>query len=162
MLAQIDLENADRDLTSLVTVLTHTPSTSRSTACRGLILLGDGVKDLDGSGGNFELVITVGGQTIQPSPQIICFGTEVRSSVYTIEFPVPAGAEVAFKIKSPNAADTDVDVTARLYTQVDLASVKAVQNKSTGVIEYYDYDGETIIITQTPTDEEATITRTPS
>lgn len=39
---------------------------------------------------------------------------------------------------------------------------KAVQNKSTGAIEYYDDDGETVILTHTPTDSESTITRTPS
>jgi len=39
---------------------------------------------------------------------------------------------------------------------------KAVQNKTTGAIEYYDDDGETVILTHTPTDAEQTITRTPS
>jgi len=39
---------------------------------------------------------------------------------------------------------------------------KAVQNKSTGEIRYYDDDGATVILTHTPTDEESTITRTPS
>lgn len=39
---------------------------------------------------------------------------------------------------------------------------KAVQNKVSGAIEYYDDDGETVILTHTPTDTESTITRTPS
>lgn len=39
---------------------------------------------------------------------------------------------------------------------------KAIQNKNTGVINYYDDDGETVILTHTPTDTETTITRTPS
>lgn len=39
---------------------------------------------------------------------------------------------------------------------------KAVQNKNTGVIEYYDDDSQTVILTHTPTDGESTITRTPS
>lgn len=39
---------------------------------------------------------------------------------------------------------------------------KAVQTKSTGVIEYYDDDGQTVILTHTPTDGESSITRTPS
>jgi hypothetical protein len=39
---------------------------------------------------------------------------------------------------------------------------KAVQNKATGVINYYDDDGQTIILTHTPSDDESTITRTPS
>jgi hypothetical protein len=39
---------------------------------------------------------------------------------------------------------------------------KAVQNKITGAINYYDDDGETVILTHTPADVESTITRTPS
>jgi len=39
---------------------------------------------------------------------------------------------------------------------------KAVQNKSSGVINYYDDDGQTVILTHTPTDEASTVTRTPS
>ncbi len=39
---------------------------------------------------------------------------------------------------------------------------KAVQTKATGVIEYYDDDGETVILTHTPADEETSITRMPN
>lgn len=39
---------------------------------------------------------------------------------------------------------------------------KAIQNKTTGAIEYYDDDVETVILTHTPSDSESTITRTPS
>ncbi len=39
---------------------------------------------------------------------------------------------------------------------------KAVQNKATGAIEYYDDDGQTIVLTHTPTDGQSSITRTPS
>jgi hypothetical protein len=39
---------------------------------------------------------------------------------------------------------------------------KAVQDKSTGAIQYYDDDGQTVILTLTPTDGESTIIRTPS
>jgi len=115
MITQLDTENADRDLTSLVTVLTDTPDASNPMICQGLVLFGDGAKDLDGTGGTFELVITVGGQTVQPSPQEVEFGTEVRSSVWTTPFPVPANMEVIMRVKSPNAGDNDVDVTAYLY-----------------------------------------------
>ncbi len=115
MLIQLDTENADRNITSSITVLTHTPDADIATWCQGFVLLGDGNKDLDGTGGIFELVITVGGQTIQPSPQSITFGTEGRSAVWSTPFPVHANAEVIMKVKSPNAADSDVDVTAYLY-----------------------------------------------
>jgi hypothetical protein len=38
---------------------------------------------------------------------------------------------------------------------------KAIQNKNTGAIDYYDDDEQTILFTHTPTDDESTITRTP-
>jgi hypothetical protein len=47
-------------------------------------------------------------------------------------------------------------------TSDKLLANKAVQNKSTGEIKYYDNDGQTILLTHTPTDAAATITRTPS
>ena len=39
---------------------------------------------------------------------------------------------------------------------------KAVQNKATGIVNYYDDDGQTVILTHTPDDSESTVTRTPS
>jgi hypothetical protein len=39
---------------------------------------------------------------------------------------------------------------------------KAVQTKSTGAVDYYDDDGQTVILTHTPADAESTVTRTPS
>ncbi|MHC4704637.1 MAG: hypothetical protein ACYTFQ_29165 [Planctomycetota bacterium] len=114
-LLQLDTENADRDLTSIVTVLTDTPHATKATLCQGLVVFGDGAKNLDGTGGDFELTVTVGGQTIQPDPQAVTFSTAVRSAVWTTIFPVPANTEVILRAKSPNAADTDVDVTAYLY-----------------------------------------------
>ena len=51
MIKILDSENADLNLTSLVTVLTHTPSTSGPTLCKALIKFGDGAKNLDGTGG---------------------------------------------------------------------------------------------------------------
>jgi len=111
----LDSENADRDLTSQVTVLTDTPDAANNILCQGLIYFGDGVKNLDGTGGGFELTITVGGQAVEPDPQIIWFSTAVRSAVFTHIFSVPANEEVILKVKSPNGADTDVDVTAYLF-----------------------------------------------
>ncbi len=45
---------------------------------------------------------------------------------------------------------------------VQVITNKAVQNKSTGVIDYYDDSGSSVILTHTPTDAASTITRTPS
>ena len=125
MIVQLDTENADRDISSLVTVLTDTPDASNPMLCQGLVCLGDGSKDLDGTGGDFSLVITVGGQTVQPSPQTVTFGTEIRSSIWTTPFPVPANQAVIMRVLSPNAGDSDVTVTAYLY-QVDAVEVVAM------------------------------------
>ena len=123
MIVQLDTENADRNLTSQVTCLTHTPDATYPMLCQAFLAFGDGIKNLDGTGGDFELTITVGGQTIQPDPQTITFSTAARSSVWSTVFPVPANAEVIVKVKSPNAGDSDVDVTAYLY---DVSAVDAV------------------------------------
>ena len=115
-IVEIDSENADRDITSAITVLTDTPSATEPMLCMGMIALGDGAKDLDGSGGLFEFDILIGGNTVQPSGQQITFSGAGRTSIWTEPFPVPEGAEVILKVKSPNAADADVDVTAYLYS----------------------------------------------
>jgi len=57
---------------------------------------------------------------------------------------------------------TLVDVLADNGLATKVLTNKAIQNKSTGAIDYYDDDGETVILTQTPTDGESSITRTPS
>ena len=114
-LTQLDSENADRDLTSLVTVLTHTPSAAEHRQCQAFVAFGDGAKDLDGTGGDFEVVVTVGGQTIEPSPQTVTFSTAVRVAIWTNPFPVPSNQEVIIRALSPNAGDSDVDVTVYLF-----------------------------------------------
>ncbi len=121
----LETDNADLNLTSQVTVLSSTPDAANARLCKAAVNFGDGVKDLDGTGGNFELVVTVGGQTVQPSPQIVIFGPEIRSAVWTSVFGVPANALVVIKALSPNGADTDVDVTAILY-DVNDTNVSAI------------------------------------
>lgn len=119
MIDLLDTENADRNLTSQVTVLTHTPSATSWKLCQALVMLGDGAKNLDGTGGDFEMEIIVGGNTIQPGPQVITAGaSDTRMAFQSVPFLVPPGTEVLIKAKSPNAGDTDVDVTAYL---VDVA-----------------------------------------
>jgi len=162
MILQLDTENADRDLTSQVTVLTHTPSTSNPMKCVGLVEFGDGTKNLDGTGGDFELTVTVDGQTVQPDPQSITFSTAVRASVWTTEFPVPANAEVVLKAKSPNAADTDVDVTAYLYdaSTVDVIGISGDTTAADNLESQYDgtgLNGDTYPSTQSQLDAIANV-----
>ena len=128
IITQLDQENADRDLTSLVTVLTHTPSASDIMRCQAHIALGDGSKDLDGSGGDFELTITIGSRTLEPDPAVIEFSTATQVVIQTAPFIVPANTEVIVKILSPNAADADVDVTATLYDVGDTLTANILED----------------------------------
>jgi len=112
----VDNENADFDLTSVQTVLTHT--LTEDGLYVGRVQIGDGVKDLDASGGGFELTVVIGGNTVEPGPQTITFGTNARSSAISAMFVGKAGEQVLLKLKSPNAGDTDVDVTADLFALV--------------------------------------------
>jgi hypothetical protein len=142
-ITELDSENADRDLTSIVTVLTHTPSASAAMFCQGLIMLGDGSKNLDGTGGSFELTVTIGGQTVQPDPSAITFSTAARSCVWTDPFVVPDNNEVLLRFKSPNAGDTDVDVTAYLFDiGINDISAKLPTNYIMGSSDQTDKDDE--------------------
>ena len=62
----------------------------------------------------------------------------------------------AFSIENRFASSSLFQKAAKLLVN------KAVQNKVSGAIEYYDDDGETVVLTHTPSDAESTITRTPS
>ena len=88
-----------------------------------MIYLGDGVKDLDGTGGEFEFTMLLGSQTVQPDPQLIWFSTATRAAVFTEQFPLYIGETVTLKIKSPNAADTDVNVHACIV-EVGVESIR--------------------------------------
>ena len=50
----------------------------------------------------------------------------------------------------------DLDTATKVLTN------KAVQNKATGAVDYYDDDGEAVILTHTPSDSDSEITRQPS
>lgn len=85
---------------------------------------------------------------------------------------IPAGrySVQAFLQTGANPADSDnlaggneiVWSGAGKVTCDKLLANKAVQNKVTGEIKYYDDDGQTVLLTHTPMDTAATITRTPS
>lgn len=116
------------DITSIYTALTHSPSETTDMLCQVYIVIGSVGDSLDGSGGLFEITITVEGQTIQPNPQVMNFGPEVLSAIWSSQFPVPAGDEVIVKILSPNVADTTVYIKAYLYDVFPLIT-------SSGVVE---------------------------
>jgi hypothetical protein len=69
-----------------------------------------------------------------------------------------------------NPADGDTFVTSEeivwsgtgAVTADKLLANKAVQDKPSGQIKYYDDDGQTVLLTHTPTDAAEAIARTPS
>jgi len=88
------------------------------------------------------------------------FDANIPAGRYTIQAFLQAGA---------NPADSDDLVGSdemiwrggRRLTVDKILANKAVQNKVTGAIDYYDDDGQTVILTHTPTDDQSSITRTP-
>jgi len=89
------------------------------------------------------------------------FPGNIPAGRYTVQMFLQAGA---------NPADSDQLIGSDLIiwtgngelTADKILANKAVQSKSTGAIDYYDDDGQTIILTHTPTDGQSSITRTPS
>jgi hypothetical protein len=115
MIEQIDTENADRDIkTAYIACLTHTPSTTEAMQCQAALFLGDGVKDLDGTGGTFKIKINIGSQESHELSFTVTAG-DTRTVLWTPVFPVLANTAVVIYLLSPNAADADVDVTGYLY-----------------------------------------------
>ena len=88
------------------------------------------------------------------------FPGNITAGRYTVQMFLQAGA---------NPADSDQLVESAMIiwtgngelTADKILANKAVQSKSTGAIDYYDDDGQTIILTHTPTDGQSSITRTP-
>jgi len=89
------------------------------------------------------------------------FDSHIPAGRYCIQVFVQAGA-------SP--ADTDAIVTARdvvwtgsgMLTAAKVLANKAVFNKTTGAIEYYDDDAQTVLLTHASDDGASTTTRTPA
>ena len=89
------------------------------------------------------------------------FDDNIPAGRYWIQAFLQAGANPA---DSDNLVGTDDIVwsgTGKITCDKLLAN-KAVQNKSTGEIKYYDDDGQTVLLTHTPADSAAIITRTPN
>jgi len=111
----LDSANDDYDLATGANVYQGTPSTTEALRCQIVLLVGDGTKNLDASGGDFELTLTLGSNVAEPGPQTIACGTNARSAFETAQFTCPANTQVTANLKSPNGDDDDVDVTAYLY-----------------------------------------------
>jgi len=89
------------------------------------------------------------------------FNANIPAGRYFVQTFVQAGADPADG-DTPVASEEIVwSGTGRITADKMLAN-KAVQTKSTGRIEYYDDDEQTVLLAHTPADTETAITRTPS
>jgi hypothetical protein len=108
-------------------------------------------EDLDGLTGihNCKIILTDDFYAVGHDYSIVLTGTVIDGETVNAVL-------ATFSIENRLAGSLLFEKAAKMLVN------KAVQNKSTGVINYYDDDGETTILTHTPTDAESTITRTPS
>ncbi len=98
------------------------------------------------------------------------YGYEIGEGYYRIDVPDAAfatGADFLIVLVQNNVDNNilveEKEIQLGIFEKAAKTLVnKAIQNKTTGVINYYDDDGETIILTHTPTDAESTITRIPN
>jgi len=137
MISQLDTETADLDVTSEIVALTHTPDASNPRMCYGAVYLGDGIKDLDGTGGNFTLRVNLASQYGQTLT--IAVPAQARAVLQTGVVLVPANVALTLRVLSPNGADTDVTVTAYLFA-LDTTVVAATVSDKTGYSLHGDYD----------------------
>jgi len=67
-----------------------------------------------------------------------------------------------FRVTSDNKSVQDYGLVEAHHDKAAKVILnKAVQNKATGAVQYYDDDGQTVILTHTPQDGESQITRMP-
>jgi len=131
MINESDIEQGNRNLTSRVLVLTHTPGPSGAEQVGHSIQLGDGTNNLDGTGGSFICEVEVGG-VLALSESI----TVPAATQFIIKVPdvlVQANAEVRVYVTSPNAADTNVNVTARQFLTSVAGDLDAVGLKDDAI-----------------------------
>lgn len=109
-------QSSDVNLTSMVSVFDANPLHADNSYFVVVDLqFGNGTKDLDGSGGEFTYRIEIDGVR-RRADQIVEFDalTQVGdNSAFAI--PVPANKRLQVYAMSPNVADTDVNVTTRIF-----------------------------------------------
>lgn len=107
------------------------------------VAIGDGTKNLDGTGGDFTLTVTIGSNVFDGAVQTkTVAASQTRVRFQTIPLIVPANATVTINLVSPNSNDNDVDVTVQPYDVAPLqpSVVGATQVVQTG--DTYDRLGE--------------------
>ncbi len=66
------------------------------------------------------------------------------------------------ELKAVPDAGGGIEVSGKALTAAKMLLNKAVQNKLTGAVEYFDDDGQTVVLTHTPSESESSITREPN
>jgi hypothetical protein len=86
------------------------------------------------------------------------FDGNIPAGRYSVQVFLQAGANPADGDTLVASAEILWSGTGKVTADKLLAN-KAIQNKTTGQIKYYDDDGQTVLMTHVPSDAEATITR---
>lgn len=89
------------------------------------------------------------------------FDSNIPSGRYSVQAFLQAGANPADSDNLVGRNEIIWSGTGKVTCDKLLAN-KAVQDKTSGEIKYYDDDGQTVLLTHTPVDAAATITRTPN
>ncbi len=89
------------------------------------------------------------------------FAGNIPSGRYSVQAFLQAGANPADNDNLVEGYEIIWSGTGKVTSDKLLAN-KAVQDKASGEIRYYDDDGQTVLLTHTPVDTAANITRTPS
>jgi len=109
-------------------------------------------KDFDGITGIHNFRLDLAADTFYATE----YDYSIVLSGVTIDGETVNAVLATFSIENRFAGSSVFKKAAKLLVN------KAVQNKATGRIDYYDDDGATVILTHTPADTESSITRTPS
>jgi len=140
MRATLESQNGDYDLTSKVQVFNYTmPASAGPSLCYARLVFGDGAKDLDGTGGTFELYVEVDGVPREPYPQEVEFSTETQTGIDVEPFVADDSEDIDIYVTSPNAGDSDVDVTVKLY---DISPFQSLTRGRDGLV---DADGKVTV-----------------
>lgn len=109
-------QNGNHDLATGATVFDANPlDDTNPRRVQIYVAVGDGSDDLDATGGDFELTILLGGVYFDGAAQTKTLGEVARAVFVSEELIVPANTRLQVQLFSPNAGDSDVDVTVTVY-----------------------------------------------
>lgn len=86
------------------------------------------------------------------------FDGNIPSGKYYIQIFLQAGAEPDDSDSLVKSQDFIWSGTGQITSEKVLVN-KAIQNKSTGQIQYFDDDGQTVLVTLTPSEDHESVTR---